>query len=74
MGLTISDQIQNKGFSGISQMEQEIASSIENTDAMNQVDLIALQQKTAAYSNTIAMMSTMLKHLADTDKEVIRNT
>ena len=55
-------------------MEQEIASSIENTDAMNQVDLIALQQKTAAYSNTIAMMSTMLKHLADTDKEVIRNT
>lgn len=73
-GFNIRNQVQAKGYSSIDKLEQDIAKALESTDEMNQLDLIKLQQKTAAYSNTIAMMSGMLKSLSESDKEVIRNT
>ena len=69
----IRDQVMSVGLSSIAQTEQEIATALNTTDAMNQQDLIKLQQMTTEYANTISMMTTILKNLGDTDKEVIRN-
>ena len=71
---SIRDQITSKGFSGIDGMATDIAKSIETVDASNQVEFLKLQQKTESYNNTISLMTNILKGLADTDKEVIRNT
>ncbi|MDR1613531.1 MAG: hypothetical protein LBT97_12235 [Planctomycetota bacterium] len=68
----IRTQIMGAGLNGIENTGAQLAKNIENTDAMNQADLIKLQQQVSVYNNTISMMSTMLKSLGDTDKEVIR--
>ncbi len=70
----IRNNVQNAGFSSIQKLESGIAESLNSSSELNQLDLIKLQQKTAAYSNTISMMSGMLKSLSESDKEVIRNT
>lgn len=69
----IRAQVQNHGFSNISGLEKEIAKDIESGNELNQLDMIRLQQKTSSYTNMISLMSTMLKTMADTDKEIIRN-
>jgi len=73
MTINIRDQVQASGFSLIDQTAQNIASSLNKTGEMSQMDLIKLQQQTTQYANTISMMTTILKNLGDTDKEVIRN-
>ena len=73
MGLNIRDQVQSRGFASISATEQNITNALNETDGMNQLDLIKLQQQTTQYANTISMMTTILKNLGDSDKEVIRN-
>ena len=72
-GLNIRDQVQSKGYSSIDQMEKNIVNQLNTTDEMNQLDLLNLQVQTTQYSNTISMMTNILKGLGDTDKEVIRN-
>ena len=72
--VNIRDVVMTQGFTSIEKTEQEIAKSLNETDGMNQLDLIKLQQQTTQYANTISMMSTILKNLGDTDKEVIRNS
>lgn len=69
----IRDQVQSSGFSSISRTEQNISTSLSQTEEMNQLDLIKLQQQTTQYANTISMMTTILKNLGDSDKEIIRN-
>jgi len=71
--ITIRDQVQSSGYSLIGRTEQNITNALNETDAMNQLDLIKLQQQTTQYANTISMMTTILKNLGDSDKEVIRN-
>jgi len=73
MALNIRDQVQSSGYSLIDRTEQNITKALNETDAMNQLDLIKLQQQTTQYANTISMMTTILKNLGDSDKEVIRN-
>ncbi|MDR2390601.1 MAG: hypothetical protein LBE84_02825 [Planctomycetota bacterium] len=68
----IRTQIMGTGLDGIEKMGGQLTKNIDNADSMNQVDMIRLQQQMTAYNNTISMMSTMLKSLGDTDKEVIR--
>ena len=68
----IRTQVMGTGLDGIEKMGEQLAKTIDNSDSMNQVDMIKLQQQMTAYNNTISMMSTMLKSLGDTDKEVIR--
>jgi hypothetical protein len=60
------------GLNEIENTGEQLVKNIDKADSMNQVDIIRLQQQMAAYNNTISMMSTMLKSLSDTDKEVIR--
>jgi len=69
----IRDQVQSSGYASISRTEQTIATQLNSTEEMNQLDLIKLQQQTTQYANTISMMTTILKNLGDSDKEVIRN-
>ena len=72
MDFNIRAKVMGSGLENIDKIGSKIASSIESTDNMNQVDILKLQQQITSYSNTISMMSNMLKSLADTDKEVIR--
>lgn len=72
LDVDIRSRMLGTGMGNIEQMGEKLAKNIESTDSMNQVDLIKLQQEMASYTNTISMMSTMLKSLSDTDKEVIR--
>lgn len=74
MDFNIRTNVMGKGLDGIAKTGEIIASEIEQTDGMNQIDMLKLQQKMSNYTNTIALMTNMLKGLADTDKEVIRNT
>ena len=74
MTINIRDQVVNKGFSGIDGMQKDIASAIEKTDGADQVGLMKLQQQIASYTNTISLMSSILNTMAETDKEIIRNT
>ena len=73
MAITIRDQVQQSGYSLIDQTERNITKALNETDGMNQLDLIKLQQQTTQYANTVSMMTTILKNLGDSDKEVIRN-
>lgn len=72
MDYNIKSKIMGGGLDNIDKMGAKLAKSIETVDSNNQVDMIKLQQQIASYSNTISMMSNMLKNLSDTDKEVIR--
>ena len=73
-GVNIRDVVQSQGFASIGKTEQNIAKALNESDGMNQLDMLKLQQQTTQYANTISMMSTILKSLGDTDKEVIRNS
>ncbi len=72
--VNIRDTVQNAGLQSINNLAQDIAETLNNSDNLDQVDLLVLQQKMSSYTNTISMMSGMLKSLSDTDKEIIRNT
>ena len=72
MDFDIRGRVMGGGLDGLAKMGTTLAKSIETTDAMNQVDMLKLQQQMATYTNTISMMSNLLKNLNDTDKEVIR--
>ncbi|MDR3077298.1 MAG: hypothetical protein LBV15_00865 [Planctomycetota bacterium] len=74
LNVNIRDQVMTKGFSGLSGMASDLTKAIETTDTNDQVAFLKLQQQMASYTNTISLMSNMLKGLSDTDKEVIRNT
>lgn len=72
MDFNIKSRVMGAGLHGLEQMGTELAGSIESTDGMNQLDMIKLQQQVSTYSNTVSMMSNLLKNMSDTDKEVIR--
>lgn len=73
-GHNIRQRIETTGMGQISKKEKEFAAALNKSgDNMNQADLIKLQQATAMYTNTLSLMSTMLKTLEDTGKEVIHN-
>lgn len=68
----IRDVIRGSGFDSVSDFEKKVAEKMKTADASNQLELIELQSDMQKYTNTISLMSTMLKSLADTDKEIIR--
>ena len=72
MDFDIRGRVMGGGLDNLSKMGTALAKGIETTDAMNQVDMLKLQQQMATYNNTVSMMSNLLKNLNDTDKEVIR--
>ena len=72
MDFNIRGNVMGGGLNSLEKMGKALAAGIETTDAMNQVDMIKLQQQMASYNNTVSMMSNLLKNLNDTDKEVIR--
>lgn len=73
-GMNIRDQIKTQGFSFLETNEKNIADIMNNsTENLSQVDLLKMQQQTNQYANTITMLTTILKNLTDSDKEVIRN-
>jgi hypothetical protein len=63
----------DKGLGSIETGEKNIRKSLESSDNMSQADLIRLQQQTNQYAQLITMMTTILKNLSDSDKEVSRN-
>ena len=73
MNVNIRDQVMSQGLGSIGTIEKKIADAMKTTGEMSQLDLIKLQQQTTQYSNTITMMTNILKNLGDSDKEVIRN-
>ncbi|MDR0362001.1 MAG: EscF/YscF/HrpA family type III secretion system needle major subunit [Planctomycetota bacterium] len=69
----IRGAITGSGYARLDDMGADLTRKINGAGSdMTQVDLIKLQQQISAYTNTISMMSNILKNLGDTDKEVIR--
>jgi hypothetical protein len=62
------------GLNGLGAMADTLAKKINSTDANDQIGYLKLQQEIASYTNTVSLMTNILKNLSDTDKEVIRNS
>lgn len=73
--INIRDTMRSTGLSSLQKQAEEISSVLSNStdEELTQVDLLNLQNKTAAYNNMVSMLTTITKNLFDTDKEVIRN-
>ncbi len=73
--VNIRDTVRDVGIKSLETQANDIAQVLDGstTEELTQVDLLKLQQKTAAYNNMVSMMTTISKNLFDTDKEVIRN-
>lgn len=72
----IRQAINDSGLKKIENIEKNVASTLEGLkegEELSQTALLQLQQKINSQTNTLSMMSTILKSLADSDKEVIRN-
>lgn len=73
---SIRNAIENAGLSKIAKSEENIAktlSALSPDEELSQTELLKLQQKVSSQTNTLGMMTAILKTLADSDKEVIRN-
>jgi hypothetical protein len=72
--INLKNTLQNQGLSTLEKNQQDIAKTLNAGGELSQLDYLNLQQKMQAYTTTISMMSTMMKSLTDSDKEVIRNS
>jgi hypothetical protein len=72
--VNIRDRLMNSGLSGLDTMATQLAAEIDSTDTNNQTEYLKLQQKIASYTNTVSLMTNILKNLSDTDKAVINNS
>lgn len=73
---SIRQSIESAGYSKIAASEKSIANTLNELDPeteLSQTELLKLQQKISSQTNTLGMMTAILKTLADSDKEVIRN-
>ncbi len=73
MSVNIRDTLQSKGIETINTIAQDIADTLSSSEELDQVDLLVLQQKMSTYTNTVSMISSMQKSLADSDDEIVRN-
>lgn len=69
----IRNDLFGKGVSNVESAGQKVADKINSSDEMDQLTLIELQQEMSNYNNMLSLITTMLKGLSDTDKEIIRN-
>jgi hypothetical protein len=72
--INLKNTLQTQGLSTLEKNQQDIAKTLNAGGELSQLDYLNLQQKMQAYTTTISMMSTMMKSLTDSDKEVIRNS
>lgn len=71
----LTGKVMDAGMSSIMNLEAQIAAKLNDSSGeMSQVELIELQQMMSNYTNTISMMTNILKDLSDADAEIIRNT
>ncbi|MDR1534535.1 MAG: hypothetical protein LBU64_05480 [Planctomycetota bacterium] len=72
--VNIGNQVMTGGLNQVADRSSQISQQINETDGNDQVALIRLQNEIAKYTSSISLFSNLLKNLADTDKEVIRNS
>jgi hypothetical protein len=74
MNVRLSDQVATTGLGTLGEIEKDIAAKLDGKTELSQTELIQFQKKISDYSNTISMMSGLLKSLSDSDKGIINNS